>query len=305
MGACSRLFTIDTIDTNLTEYLAAHGFDVWVLDWRASVLLPASHGQFDADQCAQHDFPAATRTILDATGADGLHWIVHCVGSITFFMSLLGGLDHVQSVVALQVASHTIPPLMTRVKCGLHVPGMLEKFGMEALSAETFDQDWGDRLFNRALRLTPLDAHERCSSAVCLRCTFLYSLCWMHQNLNQATHDAIHEMMGVANLDMMRHLARCASEGKLVGVHGEDIYLPHLDRLTMPITFVYGERNQVWELEATTTTRDELCRLFPGQADRYRHVVIPEYGHLDTVFGKHAVHDTYPSMLEHLDRVGA
>lgn len=28
------------------------------------------------------------------------------------------------------------------------------------------------------------------------------------------------------------------------------------------------------------------------------------YGHLDTVFGKNAVHDTYPLMLDHLVRVG-
>ena len=52
-------------------------------------------------------------------------------------------------------------------------------------------------------------------------------------------------------------------------------------------------------------TYDELRRLFPADADRYRHVVIPGYGHLDTVFGKHAAHDTYPAMLEHLNRVGA
>jgi cholesterol oxidase len=129
----------------------------------------------------------------------------------------------------------------------------------------------------------------------------------VHANLNPATHDAIHEMMGVANLEMMAHLAKCASRRyeRLVSVDGEDIYLPHLDRLTMPITFVYGEKNQVWKREATEKTYDELCKLFPAEADRYRHVVIPGYGHLDTVFGKHAAHDTYPAMLEHLNRVGA
>jgi cholesterol oxidase len=303
MGACSRLFTTDTIDTNLTEYLWEEGFDVWLLDWRGSILIPASSGTFDADECARYDYPAATRRIMELTGADGLHWIAHCVGSITFFMSLLGGLEHVKSVVALQVAAHPVPPLSTKIKCGLHVPAVLRALGMEALSAETYGEDFADRAFNEALRLTPLPKGERCSSAVCLRCTFLYSLCWRHENLNTETHDAIHEMMGVANLEMMQHLAACASHGRLVDVHGDDTYLPHLDRLSMPITLIQGEDNQVWTLKATETTYDALVDRFGP--DNYRRHVIPDYGHLDTVFGKNAVHDTYPKMLDHLDRAGA
>ena len=57
MGACSGLFTTDTIDTNLTEYLWEQGFDVWLLDWRGSILIPASSGTFDADECAQLRLP--------------------------------------------------------------------------------------------------------------------------------------------------------------------------------------------------------------------------------------------------------
>ena len=226
MGACSGLFTTDTIDTNLTEYLWEQGFDVWLLDWRGSILIPASNGTFDADECARYDYPAASRRIMELTGADGLHWIVHCVGSITFFMSLLGGLEDVESVVALQVAAHPVPPRMTKIKCALHVPALLQKLGMEALSAETYGEGFADRAFNQALRLTPLPKGERCSSAVCLRCTFLYSLCWVHANLTAETHDAMHEMMGVANLEMMEHLARCASHERLVDVNGDDVVPP-------------------------------------------------------------------------------
>src|SRR5205085_4050053 len=37
LGVSSRIFSMDTIDTNLTEYLVAAGYDVWLLDFRASV----------------------------------------------------------------------------------------------------------------------------------------------------------------------------------------------------------------------------------------------------------------------------
>lgn len=304
MGASSRLFTIDTIETNLTEYLWKQGFDVWLVDWRGSILVPASEGRFNADECARYDYPAASQRIMELTGADGLHWITHCVGSITFFMSLLGGLENVKSVVALQVAAHPIPPVITRLKCGLHVPDVLDFLGVDSLTAETYGDGLADRAFNAALRFTPgLPQGERCSSAVCLRCTFLYSLCWVHDNLNPATHDAIHEMMGVANMEMMSHLARCAIHGKLLDSSGADTYLPHFDRLSMPITLIQGEENQVWTLKATEKTYDELVARF-GE-ENYRRHVVRGYGHLDTVFGKNAVHDTYPLMLDHLVRVGA
>jgi hypothetical protein len=32
----------------------------------------------------------------------------------------------------------------------------------------------------------------------------------------------------------------------------------------------------------------------------YRRKAIPEYGHIDCIFGAHAVRDVCPSMLEHL-----
>ena len=127
----------------------------------------------------------------------------------------------------------------------------------------------------------------------------------MHANLNAETHDAMHELMGVANLEMMEHLASCASHERLVDVHGDDVYLPNLYRLSMPITLIQGSENQVWTLEATQTTYDALVDHFGNDDGRYARHVIEGYGHLDTVFGKNAVHDTYPKMLDHLDRAGA
>jgi len=104
---------------------------------------------------------------------------------------------------------------------------------------------------------------------------------------------------------MMEHLARCASHERLVDVNGDDTYLPHLDRLSMPITLIQGAENHVWTPAATETTYDALVHRFGNDDGRYVRHVIPGYGHLDTVFGENAVHDTYPQMLDHLDRAGA
>src|SRR6185436_8956912 len=39
LGVSSRIFTTDTIDTNLTEFLVAQGYDAWLLDTRVSTEL--------------------------------------------------------------------------------------------------------------------------------------------------------------------------------------------------------------------------------------------------------------------------
>ncbi len=78
-----------------------------------------------------------------------------------------------------------------------------------------------------------------------------------------------------------------------------------MHRPSWPITLIQGSENQVWTLEATETTFDALVDHFGNADGRYARHVIEGYGHLDTVFGKNAVHDTYPTMLDHLVRAGA
>ena len=59
LGVSSLIFTIDTIDTNLVEYLFAQGYDIWLLDFRASIRLPAARSMFTGDDIAKYDYPAA------------------------------------------------------------------------------------------------------------------------------------------------------------------------------------------------------------------------------------------------------
>src|SRR5438034_949822 len=49
LGVSSRIFTVDTIATNLLEFLGSNGFDVWLLDCRVSIDLPSSTVPWTAD----------------------------------------------------------------------------------------------------------------------------------------------------------------------------------------------------------------------------------------------------------------
>lgn len=300
LGVSSEIFSLDTIDTNLLEYLFAHGYDVWLLDYRASIDLPASRTQFTADDIAQKDYPAAVEAVRLVTGAATVQTVVHCYGSTTFFMAMLAGLQGVRSAVSSQIATHIVAPPITRFKVGLHLPEVLEAVGVDSLTAYVDRHaDWKNRLFDLALKCYPVAAAERCTSPVCHRITFMYAPLYEHAQLNTLTHETLHETFGIANMRAFEHLALMTKKGHVVTATGEDAYLPHLDRLAIPITFIHGARNECF-LPASTAKTYELLQQANGAA-LYRRHVIPDYGHIDCIFGKNAVKDVYPLILQHLD----
>jgi cholesterol oxidase len=301
LGVSSKIFTIDTIETTLAEYLFAAGFDVWLLDFRASIELPASATQFTADDVARHDYPAAVATIRDRTGAPSVQAMVHCFGSTTFTMAMLSGLQGVRSAVCSQVSAHMVTPALTRLKSGLHVPGLLERLGVRSMTAlARTDEGWLDKLYDRALQLYPEQAGQDCDSAVCHRITFIYSQLYEHAQLDTATHDALHEMFGIANMTSLDHLAEMVRAGHVVTATGEDAYLPHLDRMAIPVTFVHGAENECFLPESTELTLAALRKANPGVP--YARHVIPGYGHIDCMFGRDASRDVYPVIRGHLEQ---
>lgn len=307
LGVSSRIFSLDTLETNLLEFLYAHEYDVWLVDLRVSPELPSARERSTADAVAAYDFPAAVDKVRAVTGAPDVQFVVHCYGSTTFFMALLGGLQGVRSVVASQVAAHAVAPFGTRVKTGLHVPEFLDALGVDTLDAFVGDdRGWLAKLYDRALALYPVELEERCTSATCHRITFMYSLLYEHDQLDRATHDTLHETFGVANMDAFKHLGAIVRAGHVVRADGADTYMAHVARLALPITFIHGAENSCFLPESTRRTFDWLVAAHGP--DRYARHVIPGYGHIDCIMGKNAARDVYPLILAHLEqtaRVGA
>ncbi len=114
LGVSSSIFSIDTIEMNLLEYLFAHGYDLWLLDFRASIDLPSSATQFTADDVATKDYPAAIAQVRELTGAASVQVLAHCYGAMTFSMALCAGLQDVRSAVISQISTHIVPPTIFR-----------------------------------------------------------------------------------------------------------------------------------------------------------------------------------------------
>ena len=302
LGVSSRIFTVDTIDTNLVEFLYAEGYDLWLLDYRSSIERAEASRQSNADTIAAIDFPEAVAEVRRLTGADSVQMVTHCFGSTVFYMSMLSGaLTGVRAAVTSQATPHIKGAREIRMKSGLHLPGALDALGIGSMTAYT-DADSGrlSRLYDRALSLYPVEHEERCKSATCKRITFMYSQLYEHDQLSVATHDTLHELFGVANIKAFRHLAKIVRAGHLVDANGGDPYMRHPERLALPLRMIHGAENACFD--PAGSARSLAWLRAHNDPTLYSRVVIPDHGHIDCIFGERAASTVYPHILEHLEQ---
>lgn len=297
-GTSTLAFTIDTVDTNLPEALFAAGYDVWLFDYRASPALPSARTQFTLDDVAKRDYPAAVAKVQQLAGAADVQVMAHCVGSITFLMAMMGGLQGVRSAISSALTFYPVSTMANRIRAGLDLGTAAKKAGLETISTDFDSQRKLDVFIDNVLRLVP--SKEQCTSAVCRRISGIYGDVYKHDNLNEATHRAIHEMFGVANLTTFNHLSLMVREGQIVDGEGGDTYLPHIDRLAIPITIVTGAENNLFLPEGTEKTLQTLSRA--NDASLYQRVLFPNYAHMDLYIGRDSSRDVFPTIVSELDR---
>lgn len=302
LGVSSGIFSTDLIKTNLVEYLCAHDYDVWLLDFRVSIDLAVAKDLSNGDQVAKYDFPAAIDKIREVTGKSSVQAVVHCWGASTFFMSMLNGLEGVRSIVCSQIANNVVIPTATKVKTGLHLPTFLDKLGVESLTAYVdTNENWQNRLWDKALSIYAMaEAQGQCNNPVCHRVTFNYASLYKHEQLNELLHENLHELFAEANIMTFEHLATICRKGYITDFDGNNVYLPNIERLNLPISFIHGAENECYLPESTEITYKELSSKFNSK--QYSRHVIKGYGHIDCIFGRDAVKDVYPYILEHLDK---
>jgi cholesterol oxidase len=302
LGTSSRIFSTETIGTNLVEFLCARGFDVWLADLRVSIDLPSATQRSTGDDVATKDFPALVATIRYVTGAKQLDAIVHCYGATTLFMSVLAGLAGVRSIIASQAAAHAVVPWRLRLEASARLATMLSVTGLRSVSTRVNATSSVDRALDSVLAAMAVPA-ERCASATCRRVSLVYGRVFRHEQLTPETHDALPDLFGSSNLGALEHMAAIVRRGRLVSATGRDDYLGHVERLALPVTFIHGALNERFLPASTAATYAMLCA--KHGAKRYDRHVIAGYGHMDCIIGKSASTEVYPLMLRHLERVSA
>jgi cholesterol oxidase len=110
------------------------------------------------------------------------------------------------------------------------------------------------------------------------------------------------EMFGKIALPPFMQLSRIMRAEHVLDNQGKDTYLSQgqASRLALPISFVTGELNRVFDPE--TVYRTYRWLIGHNGPSYYDHHIFPGYAHMDLFIGRNAYKDIYPHLLERLDR---
>jgi hypothetical protein len=300
-GVRAEIFRPPTPRT-LVDALIDEGWDVWLLNWRASIDLDPM--PWTLDQAAAYDHPAAVAHVLAATGAERLKAVVHCQGSTSFMMSAAAGLlPEVDTVISNAVSLHPVIPRLSTFKIGRLAP---------VISRVTpyISPAWGDRptglvpwLVVQGVRAT----HPECRNRVCRMVSFTYGsgwpALWSHAQLDEATHDWIRGEFAEVPMTFFAQMERCVRAGHLVAtgaVKGlPSSFAAQAPRTDARFVLLAGRDNRCFLADSQRRTHAFLQRHRPGRDSLH---VLPGYGHLDVFLGRRAALDSFPLILEELAR---
>jgi hypothetical protein len=292
------------VPTTFVDELLDAGWDVWLLNWRASIdLAPVP---WTLDQAAAFDHPAAVREVLRRTGADTLKAVVHCQGSTSFVMSAVAGLmPEVETIVSNAVSLHPVVPRWSQVKIRT-VPPVSSRLIPHVSPA------WGDRprgWVSRALATGVRTAHNECDNDVCAMVSFTYGAgkpaLWSHATLDEATHDWLRGEFAEVPFSFFAQMARSIAAGQMVG-DGTGLpglpqrYAESAPRTDARFALFAGADNLCFLPESQMRSWDFLREQRPAGDDTLH--VVPDYGHLDMFLGARAAQDVFPLMLDELAR---
>lgn len=292
---------------NLVDVLLDEGYEPWLLDWRGSCRLPYNEtGQrYTYDDVALYDIPAAVSHIRGRIGDRPLFVVAHCIGSLTLSLSMTAGLVPGLAGVVSQGVFLT-PKLAGRTSLRMSVAGELLKTRIDHIPVDF-------RKVGLWSKYTPLFAlASRGATCPDPTCQILHNSAWgtgaslfLHENLADATHDRLAELLGPAPLWILPHLRRIELARSVVRWHDTDHRyralppnaLDAAGRIDTDVLLLAGSENGLW-LDSQKLCRDVLARRQPQLGVRYTE--IPGYGHLDTFLGRGAAVDVFGHILDFL-----
>ena len=297
---------------NLVQYLLDNGFrDVWTVDYRMSnrwnYNLQRNH--YNMDDIAMYDFPAAIAKLREEIGPERrIHVICHCLGSVSFMMSLFGKqVTGIASVIANSVALTPRVPAFSRVK-GFVGPTLFETLLGFPYVSPMWHEDAGLTRGKIVSKLVSA-VHRECDVPAC----HMLSLMWgsgfpalyLHENLDPVTHERGGDLYGPVNIHYHRHVLKMLrsrntavkfdpGNPKYEGLPNN--YFKYAKEIETPVLLVTGDQNRVFK-DSNIECQRRLEKLAPG---RHRLHVFKGYGHQDVFMGKDVARDVFPTFLEYL-----
>ncbi len=299
---------------NLVQYLLDHGFtDVWTLDYRMSNRYSYNlrRNRYNMDDIALHDHPAAVATVRRAVGeGKRIHVICHCLGSVSFTMSLFAkAVTGIRSVIANSVALTPRVPKWSHIKL-ITAPFLCEYvLGVEYINPYwRREPGWSP---GKLLAWLVSAVHRECDSPECHMLSMMWGTgfpaLYRHENLLDITHRRGGDLYGGVSVHYYRHVLKMVrADNTAVKMEPgnpryqtlPDDYFQYAREIETPVLFVTGQENHVFT-DSNIVCHQRLEQIVPG---RHQLHVFPGYGHQDVFMGKSVHEDIFPRFLNFLQQ---
>ncbi|MES2797005.1 MAG: esterase, partial [Bacteroidota bacterium] len=271
-------------ETNLIEMLANEGYDVWLENWRSS--FEFAENQWDLDQVARNDHPAAVKLICKTTGASEIKAIIHCQGSTSFMISAaLGLVPQVTTVISNAVSLHPIVSKFANTKLKYFVP-VVEKI------TDYLNPHWGKeaptlmaKIFKYFVKLFHWENDTNVGKFVSFTYGSGWPALWELKNLNDATKNWIQDEFGFLPMKFFRNIKQSIDKRALSPFNGKGTYADKPPKTDARFVFFAGKLNKCFSYESQVHTYKFFKKLHPGKHGFY---LLADYSHLDVFFGKNA-----------------
>lgn len=299
---------------NLVQYLLDHGFtDVWTLDYRMSNRYGYNlhRNRYNMDDIALFDHPTALATVRKAIGENRrVHVICHCLGSVSFMMSLFGkAAKGIRSVIANSVSLTPRVPNWSKLKLAVG-PALCEYL----LSVEYINPYWRREpgwSMGKFLGWMISAFHRECDSPECHMLSFMWGTgfpaLYSHENLLDITHRRGGDLYGGISVHYYRHVNKMLRANS-TAVRFEpnnpkyktlpNNYFDYASEIETPVLFMTGQQNNVFT-DSNIVCHQRLEQIVPGRHELH---VFPGYGHQDVFMGKNVHIDIFPRLLEFLEK---
>ncbi|HFE39203.1 MAG TPA: alpha/beta hydrolase [Gammaproteobacteria bacterium] len=299
---------------NLVTYLHESGFsDVWSFDFRMSNrhsynLFPT---KYNMDDCALYDHPAAVEEIRKHIGPDKrLHVICHCLGSMSFVMSLAAKtVTGITSCISNSISLTPRVPTWSKFKITV-LPTILEQI----LDITYVSPRWNeDARLTRGKILSKIVSlfHPECDVSACHMLSLMWGTGWPalyhHKNLHEVTHRRGGDLYGATGMNYHRHVAKMLNKanGDAIKMFPDDQqyetlpnnYMDVAHNIETPVLFMTGKDNKVFS-DSNIVCYNKLNEKKPGFHQLH---VFPEYGHQDVFMGKNNDKDIFPRLVTFLE----
>ena len=231
--------------------------------------------RYTMDDIALYDYPAALEVMRREIGDTPIHVICHCLGAVSFMMSLFGkAVDGITSVIANSVALTPRVPAWSRVKLQL-APALVETCSGFPTSTRCGSEDPGlsrGKLFSKVVSTF----HRECDVPACHMLSLMWGTGWpalySHEKLAEVTHDRGGDLYGATSMHYYRHVRKMVKAGRAVKMEpGDptydglpDDYFQNAAEIETPVLLMTGDRNQVFT-DSNIECHRRLEKIVPGR----------------------------------------